>query len=150
MSDTYNAYPGVKGRIQSKDDRVTVDGDIIGIQVENIPAAPDGSQSAQIRLALAQDMTWWKMLQVFVVDHEKGTRKIVGEVLYGSAELQDDRKGPALALDYHLLQGGQPPETFELRFWKAKFLGIHTRMENWVMNGTDVLGKRITFTWMTD
>src|SRR3954469_6635074 len=95
-----SAYPGSKGMIELTDTGMTVDGDRIGIAVTSSPPDAHGYNTAKIRLALAQDVTWWKMIQVVVVDYDPN-RKIINETTYGEVGLKDDNKGPALALDFH-------------------------------------------------
>ena len=148
MAKPTNAYPGCKGAIQVKDGRMLVDGDHIAIELEDIPPTPGGDKFIEIRLALAPDVSWWKMLQVFEVGRDAEGN--MTEHFHSQAELQDDNKGPAVAFQYKLPAGASLPEAFELKFWKAKFLGIHTDMEHWILNPASVLGKRVTFIWLID
>jgi hypothetical protein len=99
-------------------------------------------------MALGSSVRWWKMLQVMLLETDSRGHDNYLEV--GRVELQDDNKGPALAGDWTIVSGSTPPEYFELRFWKAKALGVHTDMEHWVIPGRLILGKRITFTWESE
>ena len=138
-------YRNITGIIDTKAGSITVDGNNILVAYEDIPRDKEGYVHIQMKLALASSVTWWKMLQVMELGTDNDGRKIYYEL--GKAELQDNNKGPASALDYHAAPGSTPPEYLELRFWKAKFLGVHTDMEHWLISGAQVLGKCITFTW---
>jgi len=142
-------YYNITGTIDiTKDSFITVDGDRVSVAHVDIPKDKNGYDTIEIQLALASSVTWWKMLQVMQLDTDNNGNEVYYEL--GRAELQDNDKGPKQALDYHQLPSTTPPDYFELRFWKAKFLGVHTDMEHWTISGKQILGKRITFTWETE
>ncbi len=104
------------------------DGDIISATEEDsIP------NTTIIRLVLAPQITWWKGIEIFLGNEEKGF-----------IQAQDDDKEPPGIVYFENIGVGS-----RLVFWKAKTFGIHTPMYT-LEDLESKQGKVITFQWITD
>jgi hypothetical protein len=114
---------------------VLADGDIVTLQIEDLPG---GGRGAEFVLRADPAVTWWKGLAfVNASDEQLAEISIEGEV--GEA-------GPMVVGAEDLFGGA-------LVFSKAKAFGEHRPIYEWSVYGREIVawrGKRLTFSWIND
>lgn len=100
------------------------------------PSKNVNKNSIRFSLSTAHDINWWKAIKVF---DKRGMISLLST--------QDDDHGPKQSPLINISDFGNE---IKLEFYKAKTLGVHTRVDTKKISTSQIKGSEISFKWLTD
>jgi hypothetical protein len=125
---------GEGGRLQGNGMIRDEPGDRLAYEVQGV----DAGKKIQFGLKAADNITWWKSLDLYVLVNG-------GWIHSKRAETKDDNR--YAQVDFF---ENEQTDQFKLEFWKGGVIGFGAKSAELVLDGTANEGSKIIFTWVED
>ena len=110
------------------------DKDKVKMQIKSLKSVD--KNSIRFSLSTASDINWWKAIKVF---DKRGMISLLST--------QDDDHGPKQSPLINISDFGKE---IKIEFYKAKTLGVHTRVDTKKIPTSQIRGSEVSFIWLTD